>query len=66
MPGPGPISLLRHTEAPEAAPVDRDYLSTQAERCRRLAATIGDSVTVTTLVELAEEYDERAQRAAGD
>ena len=32
----------------------------QAERCRRLAGTIGDSRTVETLKRLAAEYESRA------
>lgn len=37
-----------------------DYLSTQAKRCRRLAGSVGDSVTVETLRRMAEEYDAEA------
>jgi PAS domain S-box-containing protein len=37
-----------------------DYLHAQAERCRRLAATIGDDRTVETLLRMASEYEARA------
>ncbi|HYJ29345.1 MAG TPA: PAS domain-containing protein [Allosphingosinicella sp.] len=37
-----------------------DYLAAQAARCRRLAATIGDKLTVETLSRMADEYDARA------
>jgi PAS domain S-box-containing protein len=37
-----------------------DYLGAQAARCRRLALTIGDKLTVETLTRMANEYDARA------
>lgn len=37
-----------------------DYLSAQASRCRRLAKTVGDTVTVETLSRMAEEYEAEA------
>ena len=36
-------------------------LRAQAIRCRRLAQSVGDSRTVTTLLGMAEEYDEKAR-----
>jgi PAS domain S-box-containing protein len=36
------------------------YLAEQAQRCRRLARTIGDTVTVATLTRMADEYDSQA------
>jgi hypothetical protein len=41
-----------------------DYLAAQAERCRRLARSIGDSVTVATLTRMAAEYEARAGEIA--
>lgn len=37
-----------------------EFLQAQATRCRRLARTIGDSVTVAELARMAEEYEDRA------
>lgn len=36
------------------------YLSEQAKRCRRLAKTIGDRVTIETLSRMADEYEAKA------
>ena len=44
------------TEAKQA-----QYLRAQALRCRRLAASVGDQRTVTTLKAMAAEYEERAR-----
>jgi PAS domain-containing protein len=40
------------------------YLAAQAERCRRLARSIGDTVTVATLNRMADEYEARAGEIA--
>lgn len=37
-----------------------DHLAAEAKRCRRLATTIGDKVTVDTLTRMADEYEARA------
>lgn len=37
-----------------------EYLSSQALRCRRLARSVGDSVTVRTLTRMADEYEAEA------
>lgn len=39
------------------------YLRTQADRCRRLARSIGDRHTIETLELMAAKYDEQAMRA---
>ena len=39
---------------------DAAYLREQAERCRRLAATVTTTDVVETLLAMAREYDERA------
>ena len=36
------------------------YLAEQAQRCRRLARTIGDTLTVATLTRMADEYESQA------
>lgn len=40
-----------------------DYLRGEAQRCRRLADTIGDKKTVETLIRMAGEYEARASEA---
>jgi PAS domain S-box-containing protein len=41
---------------------DSGYLTAQAMRCRRLARTVGDSVTVDTLTRMADEFEAEASR----
>jgi PAS domain S-box-containing protein len=41
-----------------------DYLASQALRCRRLARSVGDSVTVKTLNRMADEYEAEAGQLA--
>jgi hypothetical protein len=38
-----------------------EFLRSQARRCRRLAASVGDTQTAETLNLMAEEYDDKAR-----
>ena len=40
-----------------------ETLHRKAERCRRLAMTVGDRHTVETLIAMAQEYEAQADRA---
>ena len=40
-------------------------LRQQAEHCRRLALGVGDDTTITTLLKMAQDYDERADKLDG-
>ena len=42
---------------------DIETLHRKAERCRRLATTVGDRHTVETLIAMAQEYEAQADRA---
>jgi len=41
-----------------------ETLQRKADRCRRLAMSVGDRHTVETLIEMAREYEAQADRAA--
>jgi hypothetical protein len=41
----------------------REYYQRKARQCRRLAESIGDNLTQTRLVTLAEEFDTKAELA---
>lgn len=43
---------------------DREYLEDQAVRCRRLASSITDTLTVERLLQMADEYEAKARDAA--
>lgn len=48
-------------------PEDVDFLRAQAEKCRWLAARIDTSDVAETLLQMAREYENRAERlAAGE
>jgi hypothetical protein len=48
-----------------AMPDDATFLRTQAEKCRWLAARIATKDVAETLRQMADEYDERADRLEG-
>jgi hypothetical protein len=47
-------------------PEDVDFLRAQADKCRWLAARIATKDVAQTLLQMAQEYDERAVRIAAE
>jgi hypothetical protein len=58
-------ALLTVTGSHEMLAVNPEIetLHRKAERCRRLATTVGDRHTVETLIAMAREYEAQAERA---
>jgi len=63
MPAGPAIITVTGSDAMHADTAEIETLHRKAERCRRLAMTVGDRTTVETLIAMAQEYEDQAMRA---
>jgi len=58
------VADAQEGRAGEPMPEDIEFLRAQAEKCRWLAARIATKDVSETLLQMAREYEERAERLA--